>query len=224
MNSLKGLQIDSSVLNNMLLILVIMIVLIIGICLWVKKRREDKQDEGEMTLTFQPETYETQQPEVQQPTDMPVDPSILETCRKRTKELFGLLEGSQKYIKFFDEDCELSGDGFMYSLMSMLVDGRKVWVIFYPNTDCDVIMLVFDREIPWNLIMENKGAIDEFYGNEGGLIGDDDDCPAYIWADGNGDLETTIEDLTRASQIDSSWSELRLQFPDEDDDDDEEEE
>jgi len=232
MSNLESLVVDSEkfVSKNVILV-VIVIVLVIGICLLVRKNRKGKQDEGEMTLTYQPEVYEaqpfetqqpeTQQPETQQPADIPIDPSILEIGRKRAMKLFDLLEGSQKYIKSFDENFELSGDGFMYSLMRMMVDGRKVWVIFYPNISCDIVVLVFDRKIPWNMVMDRKIITDEFYGDEGKLVGDKDDYPAYVWDGGNYyDPKFIAEDLTRALETDSSWSELLSQFQYEDDHDD----
>lgn len=215
MSTLEGFVADLekfvTVNKEVIILVVIVTALVVGVGLWMRRiRREDRQYYEERNLSCQPE--------VQQPINPQTDLSVLKECQRRANELLSRFTGDsrEKYIRFFDEDLELSGDGFMYSLMRMSVDGRKVWVIFYPNVECNIILLVFDRRISWDKVVENETIIDIFYDGEGKLFGDEDDYPAYVWDDDdNCDFDSLKEDLAKAAQVDSSWNELLLQFSEE---------
>jgi len=143
------------------------------------------------------------------------DTSALDESRERADELairLGVLRAGGK-VKFFDEERELSDDGYMFALMEIPAGENKMWVVFYPNDDCNTIVLVFSQKTPWNILWEIKTDIDEFYdGDEGELYGEEDDCPAYVWEDGSYDEDEIRQDLVRAAEADSDWVLLSQSF------------
>lgn len=142
---------------------------------------------------------------------------VLKDCRERVQELLNKLDGLQGvYVEYFDEDQELSNEGYMYALIRFFLDGYESWIIFYPNPDYNLIMMVYNKRIPDDRVAEVTDIIDEFYdGYEGTLLSEEDEYPACLWdVDNNYSLSCLINDLINAVKKSFVWEKLLYQFRD----------
>ncbi|MDD4976832.1 MAG: hypothetical protein PHY93_20930, partial [Bacteriovorax sp.] len=137
-------------------------------------------------------------------------PEQLEECRERVGKLIKVLEAfwSIKAIENFDEDEELLNEGYMFSLIELMIDLGRMWVIFYPNENWSVAALIFDQKVPWAVVQKAKNIIDEFTGDDepDSYPYDGEGYLAYIW--NGGDCDDLRDDITKVAEKNPTWKGL----------------
>lgn len=219
---------DFIVANKDLIVLVAVVFsgLIVLISVLIKRRRQEEQYDEDMAtrneMTVQPIESIHDQDEDNDEGDEEDDnddeqedyTSVLAECRERVSNFLKKLDFLQNiYVDCFDEDQELSGKGYMYALIKFFLNGYESWIIFYPNFDYNLIMMIYNKRIPDDKITEITDIIDDFYDDEGDFFIDEDDYPFCLWDDeGEYYFLSLVQNLTRAAQKKSVWYGLLKQF------------
>jgi len=138
------------------------------------------------------------------------NPLVLKESKERIDKLFSQLGFFRDtYTQFFGEDRELAGKGYMYALMNITEKGYKIIVIFYPNSNYNLVRMSYDRNTPWYLIEEIKDEIAKFYEFDGEFHNKGSGYPSIVWDPNlNFNLDFLKQDLFDAAQKNSFWEEI----------------